>query len=98
MKIIKISILIVAIFQSVMSYAADIPKGKYQQGDCIRGADPSYSWDGQFAKVEAYSYISGFIGPNYILYFPNYKANSVIFSPDIEKSTIKVDSVYCQKY
>lgn len=71
--------------------------GKYEQGDCIMAKDTSYTWFGEFAKVEAYSRIKGFAGPQYILYFPTYKANAVVFSPEIEGHTIKVAKNLCRE-
>ncbi|EML9988423.1 MULTISPECIES: hypothetical protein [Citrobacter] len=71
--------------------------GKYEQGDCIMASDTNYSWFGEYAKVEAYSRIKGFAGPQYILYFPTYKANAVVFGTEIEAHTIKVGKNYCQE-
>ncbi|HCR2176304.1 TPA: hypothetical protein OND91_004216 [Enterobacter roggenkampii] len=70
--------------------------GKYEQGDCITATDTGYSWFGEFAKVEAYSRIKGFAGPQYILYFPTYKADAVVFDPKIEGHTIKVANSLCR--
>ena len=71
--------------------------GKYEQGDCITAIDTSYTWFGEFAKVEAYSRIKGFAGPQYILYFPTYKANAVVFGPEIEGHTMKVPKSLCRE-
>lgn len=47
-------------------------------------SDTNYSWFGEFAKVEAYSRIKGFAGPQYILYFPTYKANAVVLDQKLK--------------
>ena len=39
---------------------------KYQPGDFITPTKPTYSWYGEYAKVEAYSSVDGFSGKNYI--------------------------------
>ena len=77
--------------------SASTEKGKYDQGDCIMANDSNYSWFGEFAKVEAYSRIKGFAGPQYILFFPTYKADAVLFGPEIEQHTIKVGNNLCQR-
>ncbi|EID0695623.1 TPA: hypothetical protein ACMDT1_003447 [Vibrio parahaemolyticus] len=69
---------------------------KYQRGDCITPTKPTYSWYGEYAKVEAYSSVDGFSGKNYILLFPNYLASAAVFSSNIEKDTKKVSSEKCQ--
>jgi len=68
----------------------------YQRGDCITAIDPSYSWVGKFARIEAYSSIDGFEGQNYVLLFFDYQTNVVIFSKSIEAHTVKVDNRYCE--
>lgn len=83
------------LFISASGLASD-EKGKYEQGDCITATDTGYSWFGEFAKVEAYSRIKGFAGPLYILYFPTYKADAVVFDPQIEGHTIKVANSLCR--
>ena len=92
-KVIIASILALA---STSCMAAD-ETGKYEQGDCITAIDTSYTWFGEFAKVEAYSRIKGFAGPQYILYFPTYKANAVVFGPEIEGHTMQGPNSFCQK-
>ena len=77
----------------VLSFAS--PEAKYKRGDCITPNKSSYSWYGEFAKVEAYSAIEGFSGKNYILLFPNYLSSAVIFSAKIERDTQKVSSDKC---
>ncbi|MEG5564297.1 hypothetical protein [Enterobacter ludwigii] len=72
-------------------------EGKYRQGDCIMGNDAQYSWNGQIAAVEAYSEISGFLGPKYILNFPRYKSSAVVFDKNIEEHTIKVGEDFCRE-
>ncbi|MDA8479829.1 hypothetical protein NNO04_14100 [Citrobacter sp. Awk 4] len=92
----KVIITAALILSSAGCFASD-EDGKYEQGDCIMANDTSYSWFGEFAKVEAYSRIKGFAGPQYILYFPSYKASAVVFGPEIEDHTIKVGNNYCQR-
>ena len=72
-------------------------KPKYIRGDCITPIDPKYSWFGKNAKVESYSSIDSFSDKNYILWFPNFRSNSVVFSQSIEVKTKKVDKQLCSK-
>ncbi|UAT36076.1 hypothetical protein KYD87_04385 [Escherichia fergusonii] len=95
MKAIQITLILLLCSTITACFASD-SEGKYVQGDCITANDSSYTWFGEVAKVEAYTYITGFSGPKYILYFPYYKADSVVFEPEIENHTIKVPSRYCQ--
>ena len=72
-------------------------KPKYIRGDCITPIDPKYSWFGEYAKVEFYSSIDEFPDKKYILLFPNFRSNSVVFSKSIEVKTKKVDKHLCNK-
>lgn len=69
---------------------------KYEAGDCITPINTKYTWHGQYARVVAFSKIDGFQGQNYILAFPRYGSNSVIFSQGIEQDTKQVDPFYCR--
>ena len=68
----------------------------YQRGDCITAIDPSYSWFGKFARIEAYSSLEPFRGKNYVLLFYGYQTRAVIFDRSIEAHTVKVDNRYCE--
>lgn len=92
---IKVLLATAVLFSS--SYClASAGEGKYRQGDCIMGNDARYSWNGQIAAVEAYSEISGFFGPKYILNFPEYKSSAVVFDKNIEDHTIKIGDNFCR--
>ena len=80
---------------SQISFSAD--PMKYQAGDCILAIDRSYTWYGEYTKVEAVMTASKeYSGRNYILWFPTYKSNDVIFSQSIELATKKVDANHCK--
>lgn len=85
----------VLLVSSASGFASDAV-GKYKQGDCIIGTDPHYSWNGQIAAVEAYSEISGFFGPKYILNFPKYKSSAVVFDKDIEAHSTQIGDNFCR--
>ena len=77
-------------FLSAPSYA----EPKYERGDCITPVDPSYSWFGKYAIVEAYSAVEGFTGKSYILAFPR-GSRSALFSEEVEQYTKKVELSFC---
>ena len=66
---------------------------KYEYGDCITPTDSTYSWYGEYAKVEAFVIKSkGHKGSSYVLWFPEYKSSDVLFMKSfIEADTKKVD-------
>ena len=90
----KKSILILIPLLIILTGFSD-DKPKYIRGDCITPIDPWYSWFSEFAKVEFYTSIDGISGKKYILVFPNYQSNSVVFSKSIEEKTKKVDKYLC---
>ena len=69
---------------------------KFQAGDCISPVDPTFTWYGKFARVDAVSRVDGFGGEKlYILAFPKSISNSVIFALEIEESVAKVTDSLC---
>ena len=65
---------------------------KYEYGDCITPTDLTYSWYGEYAKVEALVIKSkGNAGRSYVLWFPEYKSDNSLFMKEIELDTKKVD-------
>jgi len=65
---------------------------KYEYGDCITPTDSTYSWYGEYAKVESFVIESkGNEGRSYVLWFPEYKSNRSLFRKEIESGTKKVD-------
>lgn len=94
-KIVKFSIMLMSIFFIFNAVANE--STKYIRGDCITPTVQKYSWFGYVAKVEAITKIDGLSSnKNYILWFPKFRSNSVIFSQDIEFKTKKVDSRLCK--
>lgn len=77
------------------SYADDV-EPKYKRGDCITPIDVTYTWYGQYARVEAFSSLEGFsLSKKYILAFPNSISNDAIFYQQIELFTKKVNPKLC---
>ena len=70
---------------------------KYKRGDCITPTNESYSWFGEYAKVEAFVLESkGIKDKAYVLNFQTYKSRNNLFNKEIERDTKKVDySEYC---
>ena len=70
---------------------------KYQYGDCITPTDSTYSWYGEYAKVEAFvTKAKGVSGSSYALWFPEYKSDNVLFMKTfIESDTKKVNPKNC---
>jgi hypothetical protein len=69
---------------------------KFSAGDCVSPVDPTFTWYGKFARVDALSKIEGFgVEKLYVLAFPNSVSNSVLFSLEIEKSVVKVADYLC---
>jgi hypothetical protein len=94
-KSVKFSTMLISIFFIFNVIANESPK--YIRGDCITPTVQKYSWFGYVAKIEAISKIDGLSSnKNYILWFPKFRSNSVIFSRDIEFKTKKVDSRLCE--
>ena len=91
-----ITVLLAMFFVSEMAVAANQDGTPYKRGDCILAIEPSYTWVNQFARVEAYSSIDGFPGKIYVLLFPTYRSNNVLFGRSIEANTVKVPSKYCE--
>lgn len=86
---------VIALCFSKISLASGKPK--YAIGDCITPINKNYSWFGEIARIEAFSSIEGFPDKSYILWFPTFHSNSVIFSKSIEKHTKKVSRELCFK-
>ena len=70
---------------------------KYKYGDCITPTSETYSWYGEYAKVEAFVIESkGTKNSSYVLNFRTYKSSNNLFMKEIERGTKKVDYLkYC---
>jgi len=70
---------------------------KYKYGDCITPTIETYSWFGEYAKVEAFVLESkGTKNSSYVLNFRTYKPLNNLFMKEIEQGTKKVDYLkYC---
>lgn len=76
----------------IISCSEVIDPPKYKYGDCITPTNESYSWFGEYAKVEAFVLESkGTKNRSYVLWFPTYKSINNLFNKEIEKDTKKVD-------
>jgi len=92
----KIAITLMILFVTVSCFSGSLnTSGKYQRYDCITPIDSSYSWYGEVAIVKAFSTIEGFSGRLYILSFPWYQSESVIFDSEIESATVSVPYGRC---
>ena len=97
-KILTLSLVLVFIG---CSWLFDQPK--YELGDCITPTDPISSlyqissWHWEYARVDDFVPKSkDFSGGAYVLWFPNYKSNTVLFRKAfIESDTKKVNPTNC---
>ena len=84
--------IVVVFFVGILGCSELIESPKYEYGDCITPTDSTYSWYGEYAKVEAFVTESkGYKGRSYVLWFPDYKSANNLFKKEIESGTKKVD-------
>lgn len=81
----------------IISCSEVLDPPKYKYGDCITPTNESYSWFGEYAKVEAFVLESkGTKNRSYVLSFPTYIPSNNLFNKEIERDTKKVDYLkYC---
>jgi hypothetical protein len=70
---------------------------KYKRGDCITPTDSTYSWYGEYARVEGWGKFTGaWEGEwNYSLWFPHYRSGATLFAKSIEDDTKEVRRSMC---
>lgn len=86
-------ILALTLILGFMGCSEMVDPPKYEYGDCITPTDPTYTWYGEYAKVEAFVVegIKGYQSNAYVLNFPNYLTTRNLFIKEIESDTKKVD-------
>ena len=70
---------------------------KYSQYSCLKNIDSKSSWFNQYAVVEGFGTVNeNRISDGYVLSFPYYEADSIIFEKDyVESNTLQVEPGEC---